>query len=68
MLLDHPILAEALSRLREDIIEAIENNPLADEVLRDKYQIGLQVIKQFKTNLYQHIEENQMCQIKQEEM
>lgn len=68
MLLGHPLLGDALARLREDVVQAIEDNPLADEVMRDKYQITLQVVKQFKTNLYQHIEEAQICNIKQEEM
>lgn len=68
MLLGHPLLKNALDTLRENVVQAIEDNPLDDEIMRDKYQITLQVIKQFKTDLYQHIEEAQICNIKQEEM
>jgi hypothetical protein len=60
MLLGHPMLNQALDQIKADTVTVIEEMAMTDGVLRDKLMLTLQVCRQFKENLFRHIEEAQM--------
>lgn len=60
MLLAHPMLNRALDQIRDEVVLAIEDNPMTDEIMRDKLMLTLQVRRQFKENLFKYLEEAQV--------
>ena len=54
-LIDNPMLQEAFSAVREGLIEAIEINPLTDDLLRDKLMLSLQLLRHIRTHLEDYI-------------
>ena len=70
MLMDHPLLRNALDTIEQGTIEAIKNLKFGTqdgEILRDKLMLNLQVIDQFKEQLNSHLENLHIMQIKTEE-
>lgn len=55
-LLDHPMLKGAFDGLREATVQAIEDNPMTDELLRDKLMITLQVIRDVRAQLQSYVD------------
>jgi hypothetical protein len=55
-LLGNPLLKAAFDGLREATVQSLEDNPMQDEVMRDKLMLTLQVIKEVRAQIYAHIE------------
>lgn len=55
-LLKNPLLKEALEAVKESYITAIENCDLRDDNLKDKYMMGLKVLKSVTNQIRKHIE------------
>ena len=66
MILSHPMVVSALEKIKDRVVEAIEENPMTDELMRDKLMLTLQVRRQFIEDLTKHIEDAQMAESSQE--
>lgn len=67
MLLSHPMLTGALARIKNRVVEAIEENPMVDEVMRDKLMLTLQVRRQFVEELTRYLEDAEIMDQPQSE-
>ena len=64
-LLNHPVLTAAFAKVREDMVEQMENGPM-DRATQDGIMIGLQVLKTIKENIHEHIQDAAMDKHKSE--
>lgn len=71
MVLDHPILNEAFDKVKDGLVQAIEDLEFGTkdgDILRDKLMLSLQSLKQVKEDIYSHIEEHYIQQINPEDL
>ena len=67
MLLSHPLLRAALYRIKENVVLAIEENPMTDDIMRDKLMLTLQVRRQFIEELTRYLEDAEIMDQSQSE-
>ena len=49
--LDNPAFQESFDAIREDLVQAIEENNLSDDIYRDKLMMSLQLLQRVKRQL-----------------
>jgi hypothetical protein len=67
MLLSHPLLRGALNKIKDNVVLAIEENPMTDGVMRDKLMLTLQVRRQFIEELTRYLEDAEIMDQSQSE-
>lgn len=59
-LLKNELFDQAFTDLREAFIQAIEDNPVKDDQMRDKLMLSLQVLKGIRRQIESHIVTGQL--------
>lgn len=67
MLMGHPLLTAALDGCRETMVQAIIDNPLDRDDLRDKYMLYLKVLEDVKDDIRLHVENGKIANRYREE-
>lgn len=55
ILLENPLLRGAFAGVRENLVQAIEDNPVKNELQRDKLMLSLQLLRSVRDMLENHI-------------
>lgn len=67
LLLNNPMLNKAFQQVRENLVEAIEDNPLDQDSHKDKLMMALQALKSVRSQLEMFVYEGHLAKIKPEE-
>ena len=59
-LLEHPLLQEVFSGVRENMVQSIEACPLTDDDMRNQLMLSLQVLQSVKEELMNYIQDSQI--------